>query len=113
MWRNTVWLLGVLATQLAWAADPAGNGEPPLFEETPAAPGEESLMEGETVFIGDDEQEVVKEYKAGGSVWMIEVRPTKGRPYYLIDGDGDGRFESRRSELGPQFRVPTWVIKRW
>lgn len=113
MRRISIWLLGVVATRWVLAAEPVTTTEPPLFDNSTPAVNEEPFMEGEPVFIGDDKQEMVKEYKAGGAVWMIEVQPTKGRPYFLIDSDGDGRFESRRSELGPQFRVPTWVLLRW
>ena len=35
----------------------------------------------------------VEEMQRGGQTVLL-VRPSKGRPYYLVDTDGDGNFDS-------------------
>ena len=55
----------------------------------------------------------VEEYRSGGQLYMIKITPEKGRSYYLVDSDGDGRLETRRSELESDFVIPHWTLKRW
>ena len=44
---------------------------------------------------------------------MIKVTPEKGFSYYLVDSDGDGRLDTRRNALEPNFLVPQWTLLRW
>ncbi len=69
-------------------------------------------MEPEVV-ITPREQGRVREYRSNGRLYMIEVIPTKGAPYYLIDSDGDGLLERRQNELGSDFVIPRWSVLRW
>jgi hypothetical protein len=55
----------------------------------------------------------VEEYRMGGKLYMIKVTPEKGSSYYLVDSDGDGSLETRRSELESDFAIPQWTLKRW
>lgn len=53
----------------------------------------------------------VEEYRIRGRLYMVKVTPPKPLPpYYLVDTDGDGRFETRRSTLDENFVIPRWVI---
>jgi len=54
-------------------------------------------------------KEIHEEYRLNGRLYMIKIIPKKGKPYYLIDNEGNGKF--RRSDLEPQIAIPTWVIK--
>ena len=63
--------------------------------------------------IYGDKHNTIKEYRANGRVYMIEVIPKKGIPYYLVDADGDGNFDTRRSDLSPNLKIPSWVIFSW
>ncbi|OGT79918.1 MAG: hypothetical protein A3H91_07085 [Gammaproteobacteria bacterium RIFCSPLOWO2_02_FULL_61_13] len=56
---------------------------------------------------------VVEEYRANGRMFMVKITPKVGKPYYLLDKDGDGRMESRMSDLYEDFAVPQWVIFSW
>ena len=58
-------------------------------------------------------QERVEEYRVNNQVYMIKVTPAKGYPYYLVDTDGDGSFDTRRSQLDSKVVVPQWVLLRW
>lgn len=69
-------------------------------------------MEPEVV-ITPKEQGRVREYRSNGQLYMIEVIPTKGAHYYLIDSDGDGLLESRQNQLGSNFMIPKWSVLRW
>jgi len=54
---------------------------------------------------------VHEEYRLNGELYMVKVIPAKGRPYYLVDREGQGEFV--RSELEPRISIPMWVIKRF
>jgi hypothetical protein len=43
---------------------------------------------------------------------MIKITPKHGKPYYLIDDRGDGKF-ARQEGLDSGLRVPTWVIYKF
>lgn len=57
---------------------------------------------------GDD---LIEEFRMNGRLYMVKVTPSKGKPYYLFDHEGQGSF--RRSDHHPSINVPTWVIKRF
>lgn len=75
-------------------------------------PAPDQSMEPEVV-ITPKEQGRVKEYRINGQLYMIEIVPTKGVPYYLVDTDGDGLLESRQNQLESGLLVPSWPILRW
>ncbi len=54
-------------------------------------------------------EERVEEYRVRGRLYMIKVTPPHGRPYYLLNLRGDGRF-TRMDDLSPNFQVPMWVV---
>jgi hypothetical protein len=68
-------------------------------------------FEADITIIQRDRQRI-EEYRVGGRVVMLRIVPTKGRPYYLIDSDGDGNFDTRRNDLDPPALV-RWEILRW
>ncbi|HEC12133.1 MAG TPA: DUF2782 domain-containing protein [Acidiferrobacteraceae bacterium] len=69
--------------------------------------------EGPVVTIKTEDDRKIEEYRIRGRLYMIKVTIKNAPPYYLIDRDGDGNFERRRSELDPRVFIPMWVINRW
>lgn len=65
------------------------------------------------VTIHEDERGLVEEYRLNGALYMIKITPSVGKPYFLVDADGDGELESRRNELDPDVMIPSWMIFRW
>lgn len=91
-------------TQTAKPA-PAEVPEPPAL---PAGVSDDPSFEPE-VTITEQKGEKHEEYKIHGRVYMIKVTPKSGKPYYLVDEKGDGRF-SRQESTDSGIRVPLWVI---
>lgn len=81
-------------------------------ESSVAPPPIDQAMEPEVV-ITPKEQGRVKEYSINGQVYMIEIIPEKGVPYYLVDTDGDGLLETRQNQIQPDMLIPSWPILRW
>lgn len=93
---------------------PAAVPEPPPMPPEPpeegAPPPPETGLEPEVTIVPRG-TEIHEEYRIHGRLYMIKVIPAKGRPYYLIDEEGNGKF--RRSDFEPRIKIPHWVIKRW
>jgi hypothetical protein len=84
---------------------------PPLPpRSSPGATETETGLEPEITITtrGDTTYE---EHRVNGRLYMIKVTPKTGKPYYLIDDDGEGQF--RRSDLETRIAVPRWIIKSW
>ena len=88
------------------------------FEAVPAPPDIPEQMESgqpiePEVTIIRKEDKVIQEYRINGILYMVKITPTIGKPYYLIDNDGDGRLESRREGIYSTDLVPQWVLFSW
>jgi hypothetical protein len=64
------------------------------------------------VTITKQTDQTVEEYRVGGRLYMIKITPKVGKPYYLVDDRGDGKF-ARQESLDSGFRPPRWVIHRF
>ena len=85
------------------ATPPAGEGFRPAL-----APGVSPEAEPQVTIIKRGGN-TFEEYRVNGRLYMVKVTPAHGRPYYLIDDRGDGRF-TRQDHLDPGVRVPQWVL---
>ncbi|QFU03093.1 hypothetical protein FIU83_15705 [Halomonas sp. THAF5a] len=60
------------------------------------------------ITIREEEDRTIREYRVNGELYAIEIQPSAGPSYYLVDHDGDGDFERRE---GDRIAVPQWVLK--
>lgn len=105
----------LLATQ-ALAADPdKQKDQQPALPEPPELPP--TVESGETmepdITIIKRGKKTIQEYRINGEIYMVKVVPDIGPAYYLIDSDGDGNMDVRRSDIERDIRVPQWVIYKW
>ncbi len=101
-----LFVLFVFLNSLCFADDKSAQDAPP-----PVNSDQESL-EPEVRIIRRD-TETVEEYRINGVLYMIKVKPDRGPEYYLIDSDGNGSLDARRSQLDPQLMIPSWAIFKW
>ncbi|MFO7593186.1 MAG: DUF2782 domain-containing protein [Pseudomonadota bacterium] len=101
-------LIGLLLSPLVNARDEIPV-PPPLPENVP--PGNDEELQPEVTIIRRGE-DIIQEYRVNGQLYMVKITPSKGKPYYLMDTDGDGSLETRRNELDNpeviQWRIFTW-----
>lgn len=81
----------------------AKTAPPPVPVPSGDAPDEPQVT------ITKEVGQTVEEYRSNGKLYMIKVTPKHGKPYYLIDDRGDGKF-ARQESLDSGLRVPQWVI---
>ena len=74
---------------------------PPGYELDPALEPQVTILKRGT--------DTIEEYRIGGKLYMIKVTPVSGRPYYMVDNQGDGKF-TRQDSYDSGIRPPMWVI---
>ena len=118
VWRlfRVMSLLLIVGSAVAADAQNSADGQQlePVPEPPPLAPADAPGQDIEpTVTIEEDKDKRVESYSVNGKTYMIKVIPSSGKPYYLVDTDGDGELESRKDDLSPNFLVPHWVLFSW
>jgi len=102
-------LIGASSSLIAQDVRPAIIPEPP---ELPA-----QIVSGENmapdITITRKAKDNVTEYSVNGSVYMVKISPANAPAYYLIDTDGDGNLETRRSALEDGMNIPQWMLISW
>jgi hypothetical protein len=96
---------------------PLPPGTTPLEQPPPLPPASATRMPETIAEIESKSQvskrvegdQTIEDYKVNGKVFMTRVTPKHGRPYVMIDHNGDGTF-TRMDSLEPGMRVPQWVI---
>ena len=94
----------------AFAAQPDADKLEPLPPPPAIAAGpDDSSVEEPEVTITKETEQTIEEFRVGGKLYMIKITPKHGKPYYLVDDRGDGKF-SRQESLDSGLLVPRWVI---
>jgi len=96
-------------------AQEAAEDEFDAVPEPPDLP--DRLQSGQTiepeVVIVRRGEDVIQEYRVNGILYMVKITPAVGKPYYLVDRNGDGSLESRITEGYERMTVPQWVLFSW
>ncbi len=95
----------------AHAEEKPGEPLPPPPLPPADATGKDQSLQPE-VTIQQRGGDLIEEYRVNGRLYMVKITPSKGYPYYLIDTNGDGHFDTRRNELDPP-NVNRWILFRW
>lgn len=104
----------LLAAALVVAEDRAELQNVPEAAPEPPPPMEDGQALEPEVTIVRRKDAIVEEHRINGRLYQVKVIPKYGKPYYLVDQDGDGRLESRISNLADQnYIIPQWVIFSW
>ncbi|AZN37288.1 DUF2782 domain-containing protein [Iodobacter ciconiae] len=94
-----------LLSSSVYAAAPS-DAPPPL----PATESEAKVLEAPEIRVIEKNDVTIAEYRIRGKLYMVKVSPKVGLPYFLIDKEGQGRFD-RSDDLGSSnLSVPRWVI---
>jgi hypothetical protein len=106
----TISALALSLTLALTGAASAATKDVPIPEKIPAPPSSEVAP---TVNIRTlDNGDVVEEYRLGGQLTMVRVRPAHGKPYYLY-ADGQGRLDRSDAERNGGVSPVYWVIYAW
>lgn len=105
-------LSGLACLSLTIAVPAAAQRRPadlqPVPEPPPPPPMVEGVAEPQVTIVKRGEDKV-EEFRLNGKLYMMKITPPHGKPYYLIDQLGDGKW-SRHEGVDTGLRVPQWVI---
>lgn len=91
------------------------EAQPTAAPEAPVLPSQ--IVSGESmkpdITITRKKKDTVTEYSVNGSVYMVKISPASGPAYYMVDTDGDGDLETRRSALQDGLQIPQWLLLSW
>jgi Protein of unknown function (DUF2782) len=90
-------------------------GSVPLSEPPPPPPMVQTdppPLEPVVTTRHEGDQEII-EYRVKGKLYMQRVTPKNGKPYVLMDHQGDGTFMRQDNPLDSGVRVPQWVLKEF
>lgn len=68
-------------------------------------------LQGAEVTTRTVDGDQIEEYRVQGQLQVVKVTPKRGKTYYLIDRNGDGRLDSSKGE-GPVSPV-MWKLFEW
>ena len=106
-----LWIASVSALLLITTAPRAQEGEVPPPPQVDAS-GAESPVDPDITIL-EEEDRVLYEYRDNESrLYMVKVVPSVGRPYYLLDTDGDGEPDVRQDDPR-KVAVNLWELLRW
>jgi len=110
-------ILTALLALTAQAATASENTPEPVAKEAPVPekiPAKTGDDDSPSVRIRTrDNGDVVEEYRQGGIVTMVKVTPTRGKPYYIMDNNGDGRLDRADAEAAGGVVPVSWIIATW
>jgi len=93
----------------------AQDALPAIIPEPPELPAQ--IVSGESmapdITITRKTKQQITEYSVNGSVYMVKISPDNAPAYYMVDTDGDGNLETRRSALEDGMNIPQWLLISW
>lgn len=105
--RSALLALVLTVSFSAIGADP--QGPPPGAQPVPdGAPTAKDIAEPQ-ITIRNKGTHREEEYRLHGKLYMVKIIPPKGKPYYLVDNVGNGKFLRYEGPAVPT-AVPMWVI---
>ncbi len=106
--------LSLLSLSVAGAGQTAEEEKLELRELPPEPDAETAPQDSEPqVTIIRRREAVIEEYRVNGIIRAVRITPAYGKPYFLVDTDGDGRFDVHRYSMSDDIRIPSWVVYSW
>ena len=93
--------------------DEAVAAPPPLPDSAPLESDDSRNIPQPEVNIIQRKDMQIEEYRVNGRLRYVKITPKKGKPYYLVDKDGDGELETRHDDLDGVPPVNEWILLEW
>ncbi|MBI1423822.1 MAG: DUF2782 domain-containing protein [Gammaproteobacteria bacterium] len=125
------WLLGAWLLSLggaSWAADistPPAPGshtrseqkeaqkQPPSLPSDAQESDDSRNLPKPEVRIIHEKDKTIEEYRVGGMVRYVKITPKHGKPYYLVDRNGDGIPDTYYDPMKGPPPINQWLLLKW
>lgn len=89
--------------------------EPPpeLPKSAPESDDSRNIPKKADITIIHKQDATIEEYRVNGRLRYVKIIPKTGKPYYLVDKDGDGQLETRHSDLDGVPPINEWILMEW
>lgn len=103
---------GLLPATLPVFAQPPAGEDFLAVPAAPAAPYAGDSVGAPEVTIIETDTEIITEYRVRGRLYLVEIQPVAGPPYFLLDTNGDGILDVQQ-QGSPDLAVPQWRLFSW
>jgi hypothetical protein len=103
------WLPALVLALPLTALAAEGKGPPSDAQPVPDGPPTAKDIAEPQITIRSKGTHREEEYRLHGKLYMVKIIPPKGKPYYLVDNIGNGKFVRHEGPAVPTV-VPQWVI---
>jgi hypothetical protein len=107
--KKSTSLLALVLTLSLGAVAAESKGPPPDAQPVPDGPPTAKDIDEPQITIRNKGTHREEEYRLHGKLYMVKIIPPKGKPYYLVDNVGNGKFVRYEGPAVP-IAVPMWVI---
>jgi len=70
------------------------------------------LGDNTDVTIIQKKDATIEEVRVKGKLRYAKITPTKGKPYYLYDSDGDGILDATENDI-KKANINQWILMEW
>ena len=89
----------------------AAPAEVPTLPDENEADDSRNIPQPEVRIIRKKET-TIEEYRVNGRLRYVKITPSSGKPYYMVDMDGDGSVETRYNDLDNP-PINQWILMQW
>lgn len=89
----------------------SGNNPIPADQDNNEADDSRNIPQPEVRIIKKKDT-TIEEYRVNGRVRYVKIIPSVGKPYYMVDTDGDGRLDKRENDLDNP-PINRWILLEW
>jgi hypothetical protein len=86
---------------------------PPALPSDAQASDDSRNLPKPDVNIIHEKDKTIEEYRVGGKIRYIKITPRHGKPYYLVDRDGDGIAETYYDPMKGPPPINQWLLLKW
>jgi len=86
---------------------------PPISEDVEHPSDDSRNIPEPEVNIIHRKNTTIEEYRVNGKLRYVKIIPKIGKPYYLVDKDGDGSLETRHNDLDGIPPIAEWILIKW
>ena len=102
-------LSGFSVSSLSYAADAPS---PPTVSDESIPSSVPKPNDNTEVTIIQKKDATIEEVRVHGKLRYAKITPTKGKPYYLYDSDGDGVLDATETDI-KKANVNQWILMEW